>query len=92
MNHIPRGQERQYIPFEKKLLFSIWILTKPESFVAAGDRFDLAAGTGHTIFFEIIDLICQMRHGSIFWPNQNERNRISRKLKNKSSKQRNSFT
>lgn len=89
MNQIPRPQEIQHIPFEKKLLFSIWISAKPESIVAAGDRFDLAAGTGNTIFFELIDLICQLRHGTIMWPNQDERNRISTTFKNKSSKQGN---
>lgn len=87
MNQLPRDQERQeHIPFEKKILFSIWILAKPESFVAAGDRFNLAAGTGHTIFFEIINKICQLRHDVIVWPNQNERERISRELRNKSSR------
>lgn len=87
MNQLHGGQERQeHILFEKKLLFSIWMLAKPETFVAAGDRFDLAAGTGHTVFFEMINRICQLRHDVIVWPNENERERISRELKNKSSK------
>lgn len=62
------------------------MLAKPESFVAAGDRFDLATGTAHTIFFEVINLICQLRYNIIVWPNPIERERISRELKAKSSK------
>ncbi|KAK4880033.1 hypothetical protein RN001_008179 [Aquatica leii] len=67
----------------QKLLFTIWTLSKPDSFIAAGYRFNLAKSTSHNIFFEIVTLIANLRH-SIFCPNQNERERISRTLENKS--------
>ncbi|KAI4454206.1 hypothetical protein MML48_10g00011629 [Holotrichia oblita] len=35
---------------EKNLLFSLWILAKPESFLAAGDRFELAKSTAYNVF------------------------------------------
>ncbi|KAI4454265.1 hypothetical protein MML48_10g00001245 [Holotrichia oblita] len=45
------GQQHQgrhrIILLEKKLLFTIWILSKPESFLAASDRFVLAKSSGH---------------------------------------------
>lgn len=56
------------IPFEKKVLFTIWVLAKPESFLAAGDRFGLARSTAHMIFKEIVDIIRQMMPQLIYWP------------------------
>lgn len=46
------------IRLEKKLLFTIWMLSKPESFLAASDRFGLSKSTGHFVFYEMIELIC----------------------------------
>ncbi|KAJ8969118.1 hypothetical protein NQ317_003996 [Molorchus minor] len=42
------------VSFEKKLLFTIWVLSKPESFLSAGDRFNIAKSTAHQIFFNTI--------------------------------------
>lgn len=32
--------EHDKIDFDKKVLFTIWTISKPESFLAVGDRFD----------------------------------------------------
>ncbi|KAK9687319.1 DDE superfamily endonuclease [Popillia japonica] len=56
------------VPLDKKLLFSIWLLSKPESFLAAGDRFGLPKGYGHTIFNNMVNLICQLLQRYINWP------------------------
>lgn len=74
------------LPFEKRLLFTIWMLSKQESFTAAGDRFNIAKSTGHQIFFNAISLIANLRHELIIWPNENERQRISRVLQTKSGR------
>lgn len=74
MNHLGEIRGRNYedkiIPFEKKVLFTIWILSKPESFLAAGDRFGLAKSSAYEAFKEIIDFICQMLHQYIRWSNR----------------------
>jgi len=80
------------IPFEKKLLFSIWVLAKQESFLAVGDRFNIAKSTGHYIFLEIISQIANLRNEFIVWPNYMERQRTSRVLKEKSGKNNVCFT
>lgn len=56
------------IPLEKKLMFSIWLLSKPESFLAASDRFGLAKSSGHKIFYETIKLISRLMGEYIRWP------------------------
>lgn len=61
----------QMAPLRKKLLFSIWLLSKQESFLSASDRFDLAASTGHAIFTEIIMLVASLLPQFITWPDAN---------------------
>lgn len=77
---------QEHVPFDKKLLFTIWILAKPESFVAAGDRFNLAPGTGHMVFFEMVQQVAGLRFEIIVWPNENDREKTARTIYNKSSK------
>ncbi|KAK9688473.1 DDE superfamily endonuclease [Popillia japonica] len=58
-----------FIPLEKKILFSLWVLAKPESFLAAGDRFGLAKSTAHVVFKEIIGVLVALIPHYIVWPN-----------------------
>lgn len=51
-------------------MFSVWILAKPESFLAAGDRFDLPKSTAHCVFKEIITIIAGLLPNYITWPNR----------------------
>ncbi|VEN39818.1 unnamed protein product, partial [Callosobruchus maculatus] len=53
---------------QKKVLFVIWMLAKPKTFLACSDRFGLAPSTGHYIYREIISVICGMVDDSIVWP------------------------
>ncbi|KAK5647668.1 hypothetical protein RI129_002560 [Pyrocoelia pectoralis] len=82
IRNAPEGENS--VPFQKKLLFTIWMLAKPESFIAAGDRFNMAKSTSHLIFFEVVSLITTLRHNIITWPNDIERIRINRRLHNRS--------
>lgn len=56
-----RPDTHDKIPFEKKLLFTVWVLAKQESFLAVGDRFDMAKSTAHNAFFQVISLIYGMQ-------------------------------
>lgn len=56
------------ISLEKKLLFTIWVLSKPESFLAAGDRFGLAKSSSHGIFMDVITVLCNLMGQFIRWP------------------------
>ncbi|XP_023313229.1 uncharacterized protein LOC108907203 [Anoplophora glabripennis] len=56
------------IPLEKKILFTIWVISKAESFLAAGDRFGIARSTAHNIFREIIEVLHHLRAHYIRWP------------------------
>lgn len=56
------------IPLEKKVLFTIWVISKPESFLAAGDRFGMARSTAHNIFREIIQVLRHLMAHYIRWP------------------------
>uniref|UniRef100_A0A6P7GUG0 Nuclease HARBI1 n=1 Tax=Diabrotica virgifera virgifera TaxID=50390 RepID=A0A6P7GUG0_DIAVI len=80
-----RGEiDGEKVDFEKKVLFTIWMLSKPGSFIAAGDRFDLAKSTSHEVFISIVNLLVSVRMEYIQWPDYDERQRISRTLKAKS--------
>lgn len=81
-----RGEVKDIIPFEKKVLFSLWVLSKQESFLAVGDRFDMAKSTAHNVFCEVISLINNLRNDVIQWPNENEQLEISRRFENRSGK------
>lgn len=69
---------RAIIPLQKKILFTIWVLAKPESFLACGDRFNFAKSTAHNIFKEIVSAIRLLMARYITWPgNHNEAVRVS---------------
>lgn len=53
----------------KKLMFTIWVLAKQESFLAVGDRFGLAKSTGHQIFKHVIYNLAGLMPHYIQWPN-----------------------
>lgn len=55
------------VPLQKKILFTIWMLSKPESFLAAGDRFSLAKSTGHMIFKQIVQILINLLPQFITW-------------------------
>uniref|UniRef100_A0A6P7H7W1 Nuclease HARBI1 n=3 Tax=Diabrotica virgifera virgifera TaxID=50390 RepID=A0A6P7H7W1_DIAVI len=61
--------EDRLVPLEKKLLFTVWVISKPESFLAAGDRFGLAKSSAHKIFYQIVDELGQITNQYIRWPN-----------------------
>ncbi|XP_050518027.1 putative nuclease HARBI1 isoform X2 [Diabrotica virgifera virgifera] len=71
-NNHPLEDRNKLAPLRKKILFSIWILSKPESFLATGDRFGLPTSTGHLIFKEIINIICSLMPQYIRWPDLND--------------------
>lgn len=48
------------IPLSKKLMVTIWLLSKQESLLECGDRFGLSKNAAHKIFNEIINSICQL--------------------------------
>lgn len=62
------------------------MLSKPESFISAGDPFNLAKSSSHKIFMNVINVISNLRHEFIIWPNEEERLRISRVLHERSGK------
>lgn len=72
------AQPNMNIPLQKKLLFSIWLLSKQESFLAVGDRFDIPPSSGHGIFKYIIETLEQLMPLYIRWPNAEEETVISR--------------
>lgn len=45
------------IPLEEKILFTVWMLSKPETFLAADDRYNFSQSTAHRTFYEIVDVI-----------------------------------
>ncbi|CAG9841114.1 unnamed protein product [Diabrotica balteata] len=57
------------IPLRKKLLFTLWTISKQNSFLEAGDRFGFAKSSGHGIFIEMIRVLGQMCQTYINWPN-----------------------
>lgn len=64
------GNPNYLAELRKKVMFSVWILAKPESFLAAGDRFELPKSTDHYIFKEIITIVAGLLPNYITWPNR----------------------
>lgn len=64
-----RAGQNAIVPLQKKILFSLWILSKQESYLAVGDRFGVAKSSGHLIFKEIVNILLLMRPQFIQWPN-----------------------
>lgn len=66
---IVNEQRNANINIEKKLMFTLWMLAKPESFLAISDRFDLPKSTSHDIFKDIIEILAQLIPQYVKWPN-----------------------
>lgn len=78
-----RNQNRP-IELRKKILFMIWILAKQESYLAAGDRFNISKSTGHGVLKEIVSILVELMPNYIIWPNREKCN-ISSTVSNISS-------
>lgn len=70
--------ENDPIPLRKKVLFSIWLLAKQESFLSTGDRFGLSKSTAHGIFTSIIEVLSNLMPQFIKWPDDASYETISR--------------
>lgn len=46
----------------------MWTISKPESFLAAGDRFGLVRSSAHNVFTEIITALHNLIEEYIRWP------------------------
>lgn len=64
-------ERREYyiIPLEKQVALTVWILAKAESFLAAGDRFGMAASSAHYCFKTIIRILASLTGTFIKWAN-----------------------
>lgn len=60
------------IDFRKKILFSIWTISKPESFLAVGDRFDLGKSTAHGIFKSVMTALAGLLIQYVRFPNEDQ--------------------
>ncbi|XP_072760759.1 uncharacterized protein [Anoplolepis gracilipes] len=67
-NHMQGDKSNANISMDKKILFTIWLLSKPESFLAVGDRFDIPTSTGHGIFKSIICALAELMPQYVQWP------------------------
>ena len=56
------------VDLRKKVMFTIWILAKQESYLAAGDRFNLAKSSGHGIVKEITNVLVNILPNYVRWP------------------------
>ncbi|XP_032679515.1 putative nuclease HARBI1 [Odontomachus brunneus] len=66
--HLAR-HANEYAPLRKKVLLTIWLLSRPVSFLAAGDRFNIPTSSAHHIFKEIVDVLVDLMPEYIQWPN-----------------------
>ncbi|KAL7725399.1 hypothetical protein ACLKA6_000160 [Drosophila palustris] len=60
------------IPMDKKMLFTIWLLAKQESFLSVGDRFDIAKSSGHRIFQFVVHILAGLASTYIKWPTNSQ--------------------
>lgn len=65
------------VDLRKKAMFTIWILAKQESYLTAGDRFNLAKSTAHGIVKEITNVLIDMLPNYVRWPDAQMCNIIS---------------
>lgn len=85
----PMLPERHLVQLETKMLFFLWLLAKQESFLSVSDRFGFSKGTGHFIFYKILDAIVQLKARFIKWPNTQQCAEIQDRIENHSGKYRN---
>lgn len=77
-------QQNVVLSLETKVLFFLWMLAKQESFLATSDRFGFSKGTGHYIFYKILDAIIQLKQQLIIWPNAQKRREIQDRIQHRS--------
>ncbi|XP_071057067.1 uncharacterized protein [Onthophagus taurus] len=80
----PHHKVQSYVAFDKKMLLTIWLLAKPESFLAVGERFGVSKSAAHFVFLEIISLILHLKDQYIRWPNRQEIAAIETRFKSRS--------
>lgn len=66
-------QKNVDVSISKRLMFTIWVLAKPESFLSVGDRFGLSKNTGHQIFKNVVNILTQLMPQYVTWPNEAQR-------------------
>ena len=69
----PKIKKFGFLPVEKKLYLTIWILAHPETFKAAGDRFGIPHSTAHYVYVEIISVLNSFLRELISFPNYTKR-------------------
>lgn len=67
------------VPFEKKVLCTIWLLANKASYREVGNLFNLQKSSVGMIFHEICSLLASCRYDLIKWPTINEQETISQK-------------
>lgn len=72
------------INVEKKVLYTVWALAKPESFLASGDRFGFSSSTAQMIYEQIVSTIAECVDDHIVWPNLQQQLQIAEVNKGKS--------
>lgn len=67
----PLLNEEEYkdVSASKKLLFTVRVLAKQESFLATSDRFNLAKSSGYNIFKIVINVLSNLMPQYVKWPN-----------------------
>lgn len=78
------GNKKRVLNLEKKLLFAVWTMSKQESFLSSGDRFNFAKSSAHIAFCEILQVICSLLGDYIKWPNFERYRNISQAFREKS--------
>lgn len=63
-------EENVNVDIEKQLMLTVWILAKPDSFLAVSDRFGLPKSTTHGIFKNIVEVLAQLMPQYVQWPNE----------------------
>ncbi|XP_076669886.1 uncharacterized protein LOC143369612 [Andrena cerasifolii] len=71
------GGQNNPVDLITKIMFTIWMLAKPESFLSVGDRFGIAKSSGHGIFCEITAAIVKLRPKYVKCPNPETYDSIS---------------
>lgn len=69
----PKIKKFGFIPAEKKMYLTIWILAHPETFMAAGDRFGVSHSTAHYVYVEIISILNSFLREFITFPDYAKR-------------------
>ncbi|XP_066590573.1 putative nuclease HARBI1 [Prorops nasuta] len=83
INYIGNNMENPNYLMElpKKVMFTVWMLAKPESFLSVGDRFGIAKSSVHSIFKEITQILTNLLPENIKWPFSAEYHKIAHTFK-----------